>query len=106
MTARPPATLEPPLYVSDDELPRWVGLDKETLGVKIRLLDCNPKSGFPPKDPQCEDKRYWPNVRAWFDDPAAYCFGKTKSGAPKQKRHAVGNICLTARPIKTPGDTT
>jgi hypothetical protein len=65
MTA-PPATLEPPLYVSDDELPRLVGVDKETLGLALRTLDRNPKSGFPKPDPMFGNKRYFPKVKEWF----------------------------------------
>jgi hypothetical protein len=65
MTA-PPALER--LYVSDDELPGIVGVDKEALGVAIRMLDANPRSGFPKKDPLFGNKRYWPKVKAWFED--------------------------------------
>lgn len=67
MTAPRSATIER-LYVSDDELPAVIGVDKEALGVFLRMLDRNPKSGFPRRDPMLGNKRYLPKVRAWFDD--------------------------------------
>jgi hypothetical protein len=66
MTARSPVPLER-LYVSDDELAQ-MGVDEKSLGVAIIMLDANPKSGFPKKDPLFGNRRYWPNVRDWFDD--------------------------------------
>ncbi len=76
--------MNPPerLYVSDDDLPGLVGVDKETLGVAIRTLDRNPKSGFPQKDPMFGGKRYWPKVKAWFEDYNGV------SVAPPQRRQA------------------
>lgn len=61
-----PATSEQ-LYVSDAELIAKIGVDAETLGSFIRLLDRNPKSGFPKPDPMLGGRRYWPAVRDWFD---------------------------------------
>jgi hypothetical protein len=65
MTAPKPAPLDR-LYVTDEELAQ-IGVDEVTLGVAIRTLDRNPKSGFPQKDALFGNKRYWPAVRAWFD---------------------------------------
>ncbi len=70
------------LYVSDDDLPGLVGVDKEILGVAIRTLDRNPKSGFPQKDPMFGGKRYWPKVKTWFEEY------NRASVAPPQRRQA------------------
>lgn len=66
MTAKRPAP--EPLYVSDEDLAALVGVDEEALGVAIRMLDRNPKSGFPQRDPMFGNKRYLPKVKEWFDN--------------------------------------
>ena len=82
MTARTAAPIES-LYVSADELVRLIGVDEETLGAAIRLLERNPKSGFPQKDPLFGDKRYWPKVKAWFEE-----YNRANVAAPPLRRQA------------------
>lgn len=71
MTAPSPATLErekDKLYVTDAELIRRLGVPEKIMRGNLRMLDRNPKSGFPKKDPLYGGRRYMPAVEAWFDN--------------------------------------
>ena len=56
------------LFVTDAQLIRRLGAPEKTARAAIRMLDKNPRTGFPKKQPLWGDLRYWPAVRRWFDE--------------------------------------
>lgn len=54
------------LWVTDAELIRKLGVPERTARAVLRDLD-KPGSGFPQKQKLWGDRRYWPEVRAYFD---------------------------------------
>lgn len=63
-----PETLErekDKLWVSDSEIIRRMGVPEKKAREAIRMLE--EKSGFPKKQKLWGDRRYWPAVRAYFD---------------------------------------
>jgi hypothetical protein len=71
MTAPAPETIErekDKLWVTDAELIRRLGVPEKIARMAINALDREPKSGFPKKQALWGDRRYWPAVKAWFDD--------------------------------------
>jgi hypothetical protein len=70
MTTPCPETLEREdgkLFLTDAELIRRLGVP-ERLGYSIlRMMDADPKSGFPKKERLWGDRRYWPAVAAYLD---------------------------------------
>jgi hypothetical protein len=55
------------LFVTDAELLRRLGVPEKRGYQALEILDANPKSGFPQKDPLWGDRRYYPAVRAYLD---------------------------------------
>jgi hypothetical protein len=52
------------LFLTDGEIAERLGIPtKELVGTLIVLE----RSGFPPKDIQFGNRRYWPAVRNWLD---------------------------------------
>lgn len=54
------------LFVTDAELIRRSGLPEKYARRLILHLDGNKTSGFPKKLPLYGDRRYWPDVEAFF----------------------------------------
>lgn len=55
------------LWVTDAELIRRMGVPEKTARETLRMLDAKP-SGFPRKQKLWGDRRYWPAVKAYFDN--------------------------------------
>lgn len=66
-------TIDQPLFVSDTELIRRLGVGEKTARVAIRELERN--RGFPKKDALFADKRYWPAVKAFLDRRSGVSLG-------------------------------
>ncbi len=69
MSTPKPETIErekDKLWVTDAELIRRMGVPEPTAREAIRMLDAKP-SGFPKKQKLWGDRRYWPDVKAYFD---------------------------------------
>jgi hypothetical protein len=62
-----PETQTDPLYINDAELIRRMGIPEKKARLLIRYWDDNPKLLFPQKDKLCDGRRYWPAVKAFFD---------------------------------------
>lgn len=54
-------------WVTDAELIRRSGVPEKIMRENIRMLDRDPRSGFPRKNKLFGDRRYWPAVVAYFD---------------------------------------
>jgi hypothetical protein len=67
------------LWVTDAELIRRMGVPEKTARETLRMLDAQNK-GFPRKQKLWGDRRYWPDVKAYFDRT----YG-TNIAAPKQR---------------------
>lgn len=55
-----------PLYLSDAEIARRVGVGEDTWRSAVRALE-RERAGFPPRDRLFGGKRYWPAVKAALD---------------------------------------
>jgi hypothetical protein len=55
------------LWVTDAEMITRLGVPEKVARVAIRILDAKPASGFPRKQKLWGDRRYWPAVKAYFD---------------------------------------
>jgi hypothetical protein len=55
------------LYITDAELIRRMGVPEKIARQAISVLDHNPRSGFPKKDPLWGKRRYWPAVKLYLD---------------------------------------
>lgn len=70
MTAPSPETRErekDKLWLTDAELIRRLGVPEAIARANLRALDANRLSGFPRRDPRWGNRRYWPDVAAYFD---------------------------------------
>lgn len=70
MTAPSPATRErrkDVLFVTDAELIDRLGVPSDVARDAIRMLDRNPRSGWPQKQTIWGNRRYWPAVKAFLD---------------------------------------
>ena len=56
------------LWITDAELIRRSGVPEKVMRRVLRAMDSNPRSGFPPKDKLWGDRRYWPLVKAYWDE--------------------------------------
>ena len=64
-----PETLErekDKLWLSDSEIIRRLGVPEKIAREAIRVAEA--KAGFPRKQKLWGDRRYWPAVRAYFDN--------------------------------------
>jgi hypothetical protein len=52
------------LFLTDGEIAARLGVKTDTIKEKLEVLE---RSGFPRPDPQFENRRYWPAVKAWLD---------------------------------------
>lgn len=66
MTDTPNETRET-LWVTDAELIRRIGVPERIARETLRMLDKNPASRFPKKDKLWGGRRYWPAVKAYFE---------------------------------------
>lgn len=55
------------LWVTDAEMIRRMGVPEKKARATIAALDRIRGSGFPAKQKQWGDRRYWPHVKAYFD---------------------------------------
>lgn len=55
------------LWITDAELIRRIGVPEKIARDAIRELDAQKALGFPQKSRVWGDRRYWPAVKAWFD---------------------------------------
>jgi hypothetical protein len=58
---------DPGLFVTDAELIRRLGVPEKIAYANFKILDKNPRSGFPKKSKLWGGRRYWPAVVQWFD---------------------------------------
>lgn len=58
------------LWVTDAELIRRMGAPEKVAREALRMLDRDPRSGFPKKQKLWGDRRYWPAVRRYLDKTA------------------------------------
>jgi hypothetical protein len=72
----------PTLWVTDAELIRRIGVPEKTARETLRMLDAK-NDGFPRKQKVWGDRRYWPDVKAYFDRR----YG-TNIAPPKQRERA------------------
>lgn len=71
MTTPVPETIEREqgkLWVSDAEMIRRLGVPEKIARVALRMVERDPKSGFPRKQKLWGDRRYWPAIVAYFDE--------------------------------------
>lgn len=55
------------LWITDAELIRRMGVPEKIARETLRMLDTKAASGFPRKVKLWGDRRYWPDVKAYFD---------------------------------------
>jgi hypothetical protein len=58
----------PGLWVTDTEIVEALGVPADVAMTAIRALDKDPRTGFPRKQKLWGDRRYWPAVKAFFDN--------------------------------------
>lgn len=70
MSALPPLSYQLPdkdtLWITDAEMIRRMGVPEKVARATIRMLDAQ-ASGFPRKQKIWGDRRYWPDVVAYFN---------------------------------------
>lgn len=79
------SAIAPPLYITDAELIRRMGVPEKIARETISRLDDNPASGFPPKIKIWGDRRFWPAVLTYLE---ATCGLKIDASEPRRERHA------------------
>lgn len=52
------------LFLTDGEVAVRLGAKPDEFAGTLIVLE---RAGFPPKDPQFGNRRYWPAVKAWLD---------------------------------------
>lgn len=57
----------PGLWVTDTEIVEALGVPADVAMTAIRTLEKDPRNGFPKKWKIWGDRRYWPAVKAYFD---------------------------------------
>lgn len=76
------ATIEhEPLYMTDAEIIRRMGVPEKVARQTIRALDAMPRSTFPKKNPLWGGRRHWPSVRAYLENHE-----KTRMGPSHNQR--------------------
>lgn len=68
------------LWVTDAEMIRRMGVPEKKARATIAALDRMRGSGFPAKQKQWGDRRYWPHVKAYFDRTS----GVTMTASPRR----------------------
>lgn len=81
MTKRAPAT--EPVWISDDELIQRLNVPEKIARENLLELDRKAPS-FPKKQKLWGDCRYWPAVKAWFEQT----YGLRMSSAQTRRDHA------------------
>lgn len=68
MTTLPPAASDDaPLFVSDVELAKRLGVGEDVLRRAIQGFERQRGSDFPRRDRVFAGRRYWPAIRQWLD---------------------------------------
>lgn len=86
-------------FITDAALIERLGLPVKVARAALRVLDANPRSGFPPKHKLWGDRRWWPAVEAYFK--ARYGNvqdGAARSAAESRERHPVAAPFTPAEP--------
>ncbi|MGY3366230.1 hypothetical protein ACVWZL_003355 [Bradyrhizobium sp. GM2.4] len=89
MTTPVPETLEREqgkLWVSDAEVIRRLGVPEKIARATLRMLERDPKSGFPRKQKLWGDRRYWPAIVAYFDQHYGLRGSEDRTAAPMHSR--------------------
>lgn len=55
------------LYITDAELIRRLGVPVKAARAALHMLDRDLSKGFPQKQKLFGNRRYWPQVKAYFD---------------------------------------
>lgn len=55
------------LWITDAELIRRSGVPEKIMRRNLHEYDAKPQLGFPKKFKPYGDRRYWPDVKAYFD---------------------------------------
>lgn len=55
------------LWITDAELIRRSGVPEKIMRRNLHEYDAKPQLGFPRKFKPYGDRRYWPDVKAYFD---------------------------------------
>lgn len=76
-----PAPREPTLWITDAELIRRLGVPEKIGYETLRRLDKAPGLGFPQKEAMWGKRRYWPAVKAYFDEKYAVKSGPSFKGS-------------------------
>lgn len=72
------------LYVTDAQMIRKLNIPEKVIRPVIAMLDAQHEANrFPQKDPLFGGRRYWPLVKAWFDE-----YNRLNMQAPPQRRQA------------------
>lgn len=58
----------PKLFYTDTQIIKKLGVPEKVGYMMLRSMDENPHSGFPEKHKIWGDRRYWPDVVAYFDE--------------------------------------
>lgn len=75
------------LFVTDAELIERLGVPVKVARETIRMLDRNPRSGFPRKKAIWGDRRYWPAIEEWLEKSTMDMLGGGTSELPRRTRH-------------------
>jgi hypothetical protein len=70
---------KPGLWVTDAELIRRLGVPEKKAREAIRMAEA--KAGFPKKQKLWGDRRYWPAVKAYFDNLYGASMGQRRERA-------------------------
>lgn len=96
MSRAPDSDHDGPLYLSDAELVKRLGIGEKTGRVAFRELER--ARGFPQKDPLFADKRYWPAVKAFLDRRSGVSIGATSTPDGMEKNNGQTTDRQRARP--------
>ncbi|MCK1337299.1 hypothetical protein IVB38_14990 [Bradyrhizobium sp. 38] len=90
MTTPAPETIEREqgkLWVSDAEMIRRLGVPEKVARAALRMLDRDPKSGFPRKQILWGERRYRPAIVAYFDQHYALPGGGGEQAKSRMHPH-------------------
>lgn len=74
------ADIRETLWITDAELIRRSGVPEKKMRPVLRMLDSDPRSGFPKKNKLYGERRYWPAIQAYW--------AKTNGLIPQDQRRS------------------
>jgi hypothetical protein len=81
-------------FMTDEEIIRRLGVPAKIGSETLRMLDANPRSGFPPKQKLWGDRRNWRDVLRYFERvgdiigrDAARLAAENRDNPPRLPRH-------------------